>query len=155
MDRPRIREAATQPIAASSGVVTDSTKPSTDALWDIVRAGMRWPPEQATVDAFNELRSGQRSRDAEVERLTRELAEAKLGLAQYEGIPMLAALNQDALVRQLAESAHDAIMKDLLGRCGIENAFDDIDSDIRAEIDATCIAKATAAITAALARGGK
>jgi len=116
---------------------------------------MRWPPEQATVDAFNELRSGQRSRDAEVERLTRELAEAKLGLAQYEGIPMLAALNQDALVRQLAESAHDAIMKDLLGRCGIENAFDDIDSDIRAEIDATCIAKATAAITAALARGGK
>jgi hypothetical protein len=32
MDRPKIREAATQPIAASSGVVTDSTKPEASAV---------------------------------------------------------------------------------------------------------------------------
>ena len=57
--------------------------------------------------------------------------------AHREGEPDAAAL---------ARAAYCAVMKDLLGRAGIENAFDEIDDDIRVEIDAACVAKATAAI---------
>lgn len=43
--------------------------------------------------------------------------------------------------RGLAESVYDAVMKDLMGRSAIENVFDDIDDDVRAEVQATCITK--------------
>ncbi|HYQ47121.1 MAG TPA: hypothetical protein VER11_34360 [Polyangiaceae bacterium] len=92
--------------------------------------------QSAVLDLAAEYVRGQRSRDAEVERLTRELAETKAGLAQHEAIPMLAEMSRDRLAKDL-ELVNDAINYDTHPTAVL--AFQRIED----------------CITAALARGGK
>jgi hypothetical protein len=84
----------------------------------------------------------------EVKQLRAELAELRSQANEYgrHPAPTVASAELEADLRAKAVAAYEAMMKELMGRCGIENAFDDIDGAIRDEIAEACVTRIEAAL---------
>ena len=121
------------------GMLTPDHKAWLDGLPTEGEYGLEQSTAQAIADA--EAR-GRASRDAELERVRRELAEALAGIAQYAAIPMLGEIDRDTTAREVAADLLE--LRDYaIGYChDAPNLLD----DVYARYDR---------ITTALARGAK